>query len=113
VREALAVLSGAGLVVSESQRGFRVAELSISDLQDLTEARIKIETLLLRESLEFGDSAWEADLIAAHHRLKQIPISVPGEPPTLNPEWIPMHAEFHETLLAACNPAGAAGSSGT
>jgi len=100
VREALNRLTAQGLLQSSAQRGFRVAELSIADLQDLTEARIKIETLLLRESLQFGDDAWEADVVAAHHRLTKMPPLRPDG--TLNTELIPIHAEFHEALLAGC-----------
>src|SRR5882757_775151 len=100
VREALNRLTAQGLLQSSAQRGFRVAELSIADLQDLTEARIKIETLLLRESLAFGTDAWEADVLAAHHRLTKLPPLRPDG--KLNTELIPIHAEFHEALLAGC-----------
>jgi DNA-binding GntR family transcriptional regulator len=100
VREALNRLTAQGLLLSSARRGFRVADLSIADLQDLADARIKIETLVLRESLEFGTASWEADVVAAHHLLSKTPIRSPDD--RLNPGWIPVHAEFHETLLAGC-----------
>ena len=48
VREALSRLASEGLVVSEPQRGFRVAPLSLDSLRDLTDVRCKIEGLCLR-----------------------------------------------------------------
>ena len=42
VREALSRLGAEGLVVAESQKGYRVASLSVEDLRDLTEARVEI-----------------------------------------------------------------------
>src|ERR1700731_5490431 len=43
VREALSRLTSEGLVVSEPQRGFRAAPVSVADLQDLTMVRIEVE----------------------------------------------------------------------
>ncbi len=41
VREALSQLGAEGLVIAESQKGYRVAPLSTEDLLDLTEARVR------------------------------------------------------------------------
>ncbi|MFF1450288.1 GntR family transcriptional regulator [Streptomyces sp. NPDC058274] len=100
VREALNRLTAEGLLQSSAQRGFRVADLSLADLQDLTDARIKIEPLVLRESLESGSAEWEAEVVAAHHMLTRTPVQSPDG--TLNPEWMRVHASFHEVLLAGC-----------
>jgi DNA-binding GntR family transcriptional regulator len=100
VREALNRLTAEGLLLSSAQRGFRIADLSLADLQDLTDARIKIETLVLRESLDSGSAAWEAELVAAHHLLTRTPMQSPDG--TLNPGWVRVHASFHEALLAGC-----------
>src|ERR1700751_2802644 len=47
LREALAGLTGRGLVVQEGQRGFSVATISSDDLRDVTETRIHVETTAL------------------------------------------------------------------
>src|SRR5271157_1164652 len=47
VREALSRLSAEGLVIAESQKGYRVAPLSADELLDLTEARVEIERIAL------------------------------------------------------------------
>ena len=48
MHEALTALAAEGLVVSQEQRGFRVAPVSRTDLIDLTEARVLIERQLIR-----------------------------------------------------------------
>ena len=45
VREALTRLTEQGLLVATPQRGFRVRDLSIEDIAELTETRIQIESL--------------------------------------------------------------------
>jgi DNA-binding GntR family transcriptional regulator len=46
VREALTRLGERGLVVASPQRGFRVRELSVADIAELTELRVEIERWL-------------------------------------------------------------------
>ena len=48
VREALTRLTEQGLLIATPQRGFRVRDLSIEDIAELTETRIQIESLALR-----------------------------------------------------------------
>jgi DNA-binding GntR family transcriptional regulator len=97
LREALPRLVEQGLVISQPQVGFRVVSLSISDLRQLTEARVAIETLVLRQSVAHGDLAWETDVLTAHHRLVRTPqLADSGE---LTDDWILAHAAFHRQLL--------------
>ncbi len=100
VREALSRLAEQGLVVANPQRGFSVVALSPEDLTDLTDTRIAIETLAARRSVERGDLAWEAALVAAHHTLARTPMATPqGE---ANEDWIRAHQAFHQALVAGC-----------
>lgn len=94
VREALSRLAEQGLVVAHPQRGFSVVALSPEDLADLTATRIDVETLAARRSVERGDLAWEAALVAAHHTLARTPMV--GE------DWILAHQRFHQALVAGC-----------
>jgi DNA-binding GntR family transcriptional regulator len=96
VREAVTRLASEHLVQARPQQGFNVRALSVPDLLDLTRARIEIETLTLKESVAVGDVAWEADLVAAHHRLAA---KTPSEP---TEDWMQAHSEFHAALTAAC-----------
>jgi DNA-binding GntR family transcriptional regulator len=104
VREALSQLTTDKLVQAQEQRGFRVAPISLEELDDLTQTRIQIETLALRQSIERGGDVWEADLRAAHRALE----AAAGEAvvPDLNGgdgAW--RHAQFHDALVAGCGSA--------
>ncbi|MGW1295418.1 GntR family transcriptional regulator [Streptomyces sp. NPDC002533] len=103
VREALTRLSEQGLVRAAPQQGFSVVTVSRHDLDELTEARIEIETLVLRRAMERGDLAWEAAVVAAHHHLAGIDAVRPDG--TVDSEWFTVHEHFHQTLLAACGNA--------
>ena len=102
MREALSRLASSGFVQAEDQRGFRVAEVSANELADITRTRLFIEQEALRRSLENGDLAWEASLIAAHHRLSRLPMQLPNAP-GIAPDWEEAHTAFHRTLLSACD----------
>lgn len=99
LREALAGLAGCGLVVQEGQRGFRVAQASAEDLRDLTQTRVSIETTALRFSIERGDDAWEAAVLAAQHRLSRRPRS---EKLLIDEAWEDLHRGYHMALISAC-----------
>ena len=101
VREALSRLGAEGLVIAESQKGYRVAPLSAEDLQDLTEARVEIERIALARSIARGELEWETNLVAAGHRLSKISERLPADPALLD-QWMTAHAAFHAALVAAC-----------
>ena len=98
LREALNRLAGEGFVTVEEQRGFKVAPISMNDLHDLSRMRIMLECEALRESITNGDDEWEANLVAAHHRLQKAEQSYGRN----LGEWEQRNEEFHEALVAAC-----------
>ena len=98
VREAVTRLASEELVEATPQRGFRVRSLSLDELRDLTWVRVQVETLALRESIAKGDVGWEADLVAAHHRLAATPMFF--EDGTGNTAWMEAHGAFHAALAA-------------
>ncbi|ODU06443.1 MAG: hypothetical protein ABS81_04370 [Pseudonocardia sp. SCN 72-86] len=102
LREALSRLAEQGLVRLEPQQGYHVMPLSITDLVDLTAARVEIETLVLREAVAHGDLAWESELLARHHTLSRSFQSAPEAPGRLSPTWTAAHAAFHSAILAGC-----------
>lgn len=59
------------LVVAQGQRGFRVAPISLADFADITQTRVLLETEALRQAMALGDDAWEAEVLAAFHRLSR------------------------------------------
>ncbi len=99
VREALSRLTSEGLVISEPQRGFRAAPISVADLKDLTMVRIEVESLCLKRAIEIGTVDWEARLVAAFHRLSRTPERVASDPMRSADEWAEAHAAFHAALV--------------
>lgn len=108
VREALNRLAGERLVAAAPHQGFAVAEVSIPDLNELTEVRVLVEVVALRQSIEQGDLAWEADLVAAHHRLTNTPLLVTDERAGVDDagqvsrEWMALHNRFHAATMGGC-----------
>ncbi|WP_051342580.1 GntR family transcriptional regulator [Pseudonocardia spinosispora] len=100
IREALTRLAEQGLVVASPQRGFRVRELSVTDLADLTRVRVQIESLAFRQAVEEGDVAWETSVVATQHTLERTPaVGADGQ---FNEGWAIAHRAFHRALLAGC-----------
>lgn len=100
LREALSRLVSESMVSAEGQRGFTVAPITLEDLMDLTNVRVRVETEALRTSIRNGDENWRRQLRAAYETLSAL------EQPLL-PEnavrWEAANARFHEALLAACD----------
>lgn len=101
LREALSLLIADALVVSQGQRGFRVAPVSLEDFADITRTRVMLEGEALRQSIQMGDDAWEGDLLAAFHRLSKAE-EKRGVSSEDREEWEERNRIFHEVLIAAC-----------
>lgn len=102
VREALNRLAGERLVHVQPKFGFSVRSLSAEDLADLVKQRIALEAIALRNAITLGTLKWRSEVLAAHHRLHETPLTIKGTPRSLNPEWIARHDEFHSATLVAC-----------
>jgi DNA-binding GntR family transcriptional regulator len=102
-REVLIRLAEQGLVVATPQRGFRVRDLSVHDIEALTEARVQIELVTLQFAIERGDIHWETSVVAGHHLLEKTPVaSADGQ---FNEDWPERHRAFHRALLfGSANP---------
>jgi DNA-binding GntR family transcriptional regulator len=101
-REALSRLSQEGLVRADERRGFRVAPISLQDLNDITRMRLLLDVDGIRSAIELGDDAWEATIVASFHRLEKIESRLGDGPVILNDEWSDAHRAFHISLIAAC-----------
>lgn len=103
VREALRMLSAEGLVSAEAQRGFRVASATLADLEDITRLRVEIESLALTWSIDNGGTAWEAQIVAAHHALARAEERVAqGADDLTAMEWDEAVRAFFTALISAC-----------
>ncbi|MDB6002651.1 MAG: hypothetical protein JWP52_4350 [Rhizobacter sp.] len=102
VREALNRLASDGLAVLHDKRGFRVPQVSMEELQDLTLTRCWIQELALKDSIAHADAQWEEDLVLAFHRLSRAAPSGPAGLHAQGPSWEPLHRAFHVALIARC-----------
>lgn len=96
VREALSLLTSDQLVERRDQRGFRVAQASKEQFEEILNLRCKLEDLALRTSLEKSTKEWEDRLVLAHHHMCR----VYQEPANVFEEH---HKAFHMALIAACD----------
>lgn len=101
LREALMRLSAEGLAINTAQRGFKVMELSLEDLADLTATRCTVESLVFQDSIHHGDIEWETRIIAAHHRMERTQKHEDGESNTVTAAWAQAHHDFHMALISA------------
>lgn len=102
IREALSRLSAEGMVIAESQRGYRVSPVSSEELLDLTRTRIEVESLCMAKAMELGDVEWETRIVAAAHRMERLQDSPADAETRVTQVWSNSHREFHEALVSAC-----------
>lgn len=101
LREALSRLEAERLVTAISNRGFAVAPVSRTELEDLARARMVVELPLLLESMEKAGSDWEAAVVTAHYRLSRCKTAVEDPSDDAVDEWDEKHEAFHAALLSA------------
>ncbi|WP_322996549.1 FCD domain-containing protein [Castellaniella sp.] len=102
LREALLMLVTDTLVVAQGQRGFRVAPISLNDLEDITRSRLLIECTALEQSIKHGDENWESTLIAAFHHLSRVEERIAAGATDSTCEWELRNKAFHDALISAC-----------
>ncbi len=100
MREALSQLVTERLVTALSQRGFRVATMSLAELNDIYDARAHLEAMVVGLAVERGDEHWEAEVIAKAHMLASVAhIRSTDEMLTL---WDRRHKAFHTAIARGC-----------
>ena len=101
LREALSGLIVEQLVVVENQRGFRVHPISMEEMEDVYETRARIEALCVRLAIEKGSDDWEANILAAAHRLKKSG-GLMDRASQNNQKWEVLHQAFHRAIAEGC-----------
>lgn len=102
IREALSMLTSDLFVERIDQRGFRVADVSEQEFDELLRTRRWLEETALRESIAHGDNRWEEQVVLSAYRLSRVPRSQANDQFVANEEWEIRHKHFHIALLAAC-----------
>ncbi|MET3565584.1 DNA-binding GntR family transcriptional regulator [Leifsonia sp. 563] len=98
VREALAHLSGEGLIERRTNRGFFVPQYTSERWTEVVNARLVLEPAVLELAIRSGSLEWESRVVAAHHRLSGTPLTDPTRL-GVSKEWRDAHAAFHRALL--------------
>ena len=96
IREALSLLTSDQLVVRQDQRGFRTAETSQENFQEILTLRCSLESMALRLSTENMTDERAEELLVVHHRMTR----VQGGP---TDAFEARHKNFHMALISNCN----------
>ena len=102
LRETLNRLSSEGFVEALDQRGFFVTPVSREDLIEIANLRVLLECHALRLSVEKGDTDWEGNLVAAHHKLHLMEQKMLSGDESKKEEWKRRDWEFHLAMIEAC-----------
>ncbi|MCW5722661.1 MAG: FCD domain-containing protein [Devosia sp.] len=102
LREILNRLASEKLVVAEGQKGFCVAPATASDLREIADLRLLLESHALRLSLARGDLEWEGRVVAAHHKLAAIEKLLLAGQTQNTVDWVRYDFAFHNALISAC-----------
>ncbi|WP_300730990.1 DNA-binding transcriptional regulator CsiR [Pseudomonas sp.] len=100
LREALSQLVAEHLVVAISQKGYRVASMSVKEMQDIYDARANLEAMIVALAIERGDDLWEANILANAHTLSKV-MDVTTREKVLD-VWDERHKAFHSAIAAGC-----------
>ena len=102
LRETLNRLASEGFVDAQDQRGFFVTPVSREDLIEIANLRVLLECHALRLSVENGDTDWEGNLVAAHHKLHLMEQKMLEGDDSQKEDWKRYDWEFHLALIEAC-----------
>nr|WP_044007858.1 GntR family transcriptional regulator [Jannaschia sp. CCS1] len=105
LRETLNRLASEGFVDAPEQRGFFVKPVSADDLREIAQLRVLLECHALRLSIAHGDTEWEGNLVAAHHKLHVMELRLLQGDESEKEAWKRYDWEFHQALISACQSA--------
>ncbi|SDJ29863.1 transcriptional regulator, GntR family [Aliiruegeria lutimaris] len=103
LRETLNRLASEGFVDAPEQRGFFVTPVSREDLIEVSNLRVLLECHALELSISNGDTEWEGNLVAAHHKLHLMEQRMLQGDHSEVEAWKRYDWEFHLALIQACN----------
>ena len=102
IRETLNRLASEGFVKAEEQRGFFVNSFSNDDLKEIANLRVLLECHAIKLSISKGDTNWEGNLVASHHKLHLLENEMQKDPKKNKEEWKKFDWEFHLALVSNC-----------
>ncbi len=102
LRETLNRLTSEGFVEAPPQRGFLVTPVSAEDLEEIASLRVLLECHALGLSIRNGDTEWEGNLVAAHHKLHLMEQRMLAGDLSQKEMWKRYDWEFHLAMIKAC-----------
>ncbi|MBV1900034.1 MAG: FCD domain-containing protein [Kordiimonadaceae bacterium] len=102
LREALGLLVSDALVVSQGQRGFRVAPMSPENFFDIADLRGLLEAKAFQSSIENADDQWEALIISTFYTLSKAEKRLENRTFEDVNHWENCNKAFHQALLSKC-----------
>ena len=99
LREAVQRLAAEGWVVQTSQRGARVASVSIAEMHELYELRLLLEPMALERALAH---VTDQELRAADAAFDELRVALAKDPIDFAEEEL-IHRRFHAELRSACD----------
>ena len=102
IRETLNRLASEGFVKAEEQRGFFVNSFSQDDLIEIANLRVLLECHALELSIKNGDTDWEGNLVASHHKLHLLEKETQKDYKKNREEWKKYDWGFHLALVSNC-----------
>jgi len=97
VRDALRILEGEGLVVAQPHKGYQVARLDMSELEEITEIRQILETDAIIRAAEHLTDEKAAKMAGLLERM--IELEDTGD----MANWVGVHREFHFVIFDAAD----------
>lgn len=103
IREAISRLLGTGLISHEPQKGYRVADVSVDDYNDVLDIYQRLRRLALDMAMARGDQAWEERVVVQMHRsLKVRPVDAEQDPEARE-LWQRAYGALQAELVSGCN----------
>ena len=103
LRETLNRLASEGFVDALDQRGFFVTPVSREDLIEIANLRVLLECHALTLSIANGNTDWEGNLVAAHHKLHLMEQKMLQGDESQKEDWKRYDWGFHLALIEACD----------
>jgi GntR family carbon starvation induced transcriptional regulator len=104
VREAFARLAGEGLVTQLPQRGVRVSEISVVDMEEIYELRLLLEPIAIRRSVAARTDAWAGRLEHLFERMREAGgADLSALDAAEYTAYEEIHVEFHRETMSRCD----------
>ncbi|MEP4192950.1 MAG: FCD domain-containing protein, partial [Sneathiella sp.] len=74
-----------------------------ADFRQIASMRKLLEAEAITDSIKYGDDEWEAQIVAAFHKLSKVEEQLPNQAAHLAADWENRNQAFHDALVSACS----------